>query len=93
MGAAWVWLTAHWLQVVVGCGVGAVVASTIATGLRKYPQGEPGKVRGWCIAALSIIAEVLSLVQHYDSQGSLKLPGARSNPPVSNEVNKGVDHE
>lgn len=56
----------------------AVILSTLATGLSKYPQAKSGLLK---------IADLLSLVTHKDSPDSLKLPGMRSKPPVQNGQN------
>jgi len=63
------WLSAHWLEMAL---VLTAILPTIITGLRDYPQAQH-----W----LNVLLDVLSLVTHRDSQGSLKIPGKRSIPP------------
>lgn len=60
-----------WLPILI-----AVLASVV-TGLSNYPRGEGA------VAVLRRVLSLLSLVQHYDSPGSLKLPFLLpESPPV-----------
>lgn len=65
MTAVWNWLLAHW-QIV--AAVALVVLPALATGLSRYPRA--AGVVHW----LRVLLDLLSVVTHADSPGSLKLP-------------------
>ena len=73
------WLAAHWMEV---AGVAVVVLPALITGLTPYT-----KAKG-VVTALRVVLDILSIVTHKDSPGSLKLPLMRSPEPVVNGVNK-----
>lgn len=67
------------LWATVGPGVLATLAAllpTIITGLTKY------RPASGAIGVLSALLDLLSLVQHKDSPGTLSLPLVRSTPPA-----------
>jgi hypothetical protein len=66
-------LSAHWGAIVT---IALIVIPALATGLSKYPKAS-GIVTG-----LRIFGDVISIVAHADSPGSLKWPLSRSEPPL-----------
>lgn len=66
------WMAANWPWVL---PLAIVVLSSLATGLSKYPRA------GGVVTALRVVLDVLSVVTHKDSPGSLSVPGLRSRPP------------
>lgn len=72
-GGAATWLKAHSTCIL---GIAVVVLPALITALARYPRAKG------LVAVLQVACDVLSILTHKDSPGTVKLPLTRSQPPV-----------